>query len=134
MRHLDLVFNRRVLLAMHFSPRGYPVVNLNPILISPPPVWYCGALTWFSVGLFFFLSKPPRVDSRRGVSITPFLCVERKGLSERVRGTYNRSADKRLGGWGRGDVLKSRGRTMPRHRIFMCLLSRSHFGVFGRNS
>lgn len=101
-RHLDLVFNRRVLLAMYFSPRGYPVVNLNPIPISPSPVWYCRVLTWFSVGLFFFLSKSPGVDSLRGVSITPFLCVERKGLRERVR--EGRTTDQQTKGWVGGGV------------------------------
>lgn len=61
------------------------------------------------------------MESHEGVSVTPFPCVEREGLSECMRG--GPVTNQQTIGWGglggRGEVLKSCGSVLPKRHIFV---------------
>ena len=67
------------------------------------------------------------MESHEGVSVTPFPCVEREGLSECMRGgPVTNQQTIGWGVWGRGEVLKSCGSVLPKRHIFVLVFPGLH--------
>jgi hypothetical protein len=72
-------------------------------------------------------SKPPRVESHEGVSVTPSPRPEREGLSKCMRGgPVTNQQTIGWGVWGRGEVFKSCGSVLPKRHIFVPVFSGLH--------
>ena len=106
-----------------FAVKIPPRQSLNPISISPPPVWYCRGHTCFLPPLPMPLlhTKPPRVESHEGVSVTPSPRLEREGLSECMRG--GPVTNQQTIGWGSGGVERFSNHVDPfcPNVTFLCL-------------